>query len=198
MVIVIICDNDSIYVHRISGYVFTAAFSTHSHILHSHISFHRKLTAEKRKEIEDLYESTRIQDEEYEYDTIGLLKDVNSAVEIVVCDAMLDMIDLQYDYYKKCLTIIEDKKERIRLSKERVAERKALLVKERDERAAKTPAHLRMLQQQHAMFGVPLAVVMSRDDETGEIPNLIRRMIDWVDAYGLKVIFYEMEIAFIF
>ena len=79
-----------------------------------------------------------------------------------------------------------------------MGEKKLASIKEREERRAKTPAQIREAHQRYAIFGVDLEFVMKRVSETGKVPFVLRKMLDWVLEHGLEVFFFPCSFLFHF
>jgi hypothetical protein len=174
----------------------------------------RKLAVERRKEIEDLFETSQIAFRDCEYETTSVLMDCNKNGQFLVIDSMIDAFDSYYAYYCGCMNFLEQKRGQISLIRTKVKEEREKYERERVSRATRAPAQHKILLQQNSIFGTSLRTSLERERNVNRsgsgigvggrsenevlVPRPVLQLINWVDQYGLKVFLLFSQIFTLF
>ena len=160
----------------------------------------KKTTAERRRELADNVENLKHVFEESEYETIGVFLDCSKNNEFVVAQAMLDAYESYYSFHSSCLKWLEQRRPAFTKLQAKLQNERTEYEQARASRASRTPAQQKILLAQNALFGMPLKKTLERDKERGiscSIPSYLRKMIDWINEYGVKVLSLSF-LSFIF
>ena len=150
----------------------------------------KKVALERKKEIEEAFETARTTHLQSEYETTSVFLDCTKENSFVVLEGMLESFDLLYAYHCMCQNWLEQKRPAIDELRAKLKEEKETYERTSSLRASRTPAQKAILHTKHVLFGNSLRAVLRRDREAGSqdcIPKTIRMMIDHILKYGLKV-----------
>ena len=156
----------------------------------------KKTTPERRKELAAIVANLKGEFEESEYETIGVFLDCNKNNEFVVAQAMLDAYESYYAFHTSCLKWLEQRREAYTELQEKLQNEMTEYEQTRASRASKTPAQQKQLLAQNALFGTPLKTTLQRQKDRGincSIPSYLRKMIDWINEFGVKVLFFSFS-----
>ena len=160
----------------------------------------KKVPQEKKKEKEDAFTELKGLYEESKYDTHSLFLDVSTQNDLIIAQSMLDSFEIFQQFHLSCAKWLEEKMAQVEELKTKLREEKETAAAQRMARAAHTPSQLRLLVEKNAFFGTPLDRYLLKDRERGidcVIPMYIKKMIDWLVVYGLKVFFFSLFSPFL-
>ena len=150
----------------------------------------KKTTQEKKKEMEDACAELQAQFDESKYEAHSVFLNCAKMNELVVAQSMIDSFDSFYSFHSSCVQWLEQKKPEIDKLKERLKSNREASEIKRLVRATQTPAAQKILLEKNALFGTSLNTTLLREKERGidcEVPLHVRKMGEWVIAFGLKV-----------
>ena len=153
----------------------------------------KKTPPERRKELAENVEVAKHNFEESEYETIGVFLDCSKTNEFVVAQSMLDAYESFYSFHSSCVKWLEQKRATFTQLRDKLQDERETYEQTRVSRASRTPAQQKILLAQNALYGTPLKTTLQRERDRGSvcpIPLYMRKMIDWINEFGVKVLFF--------